>query len=197
VASPNNPTGNAHPAAELERLLRRSPGVVVIDEAYAEFCGQDFRSRVREFPNLAVLRTFSKAYALAGLRVGYVVAGRKLIDCLLRVKMPFTVGELSERIALEALADDGFVCRYRETLDVERPWLAERLKALGLRPFPTDANFMLAGVGDRLEALVRHLFARGIAVRPIPRLAGGCMRVTIGRREDNQRLIEAASGIIR
>jgi histidinol-phosphate aminotransferase len=194
VASPNNPTGNAHPAEALERLVRASRGVVVIDEAYAEFCGQDFRSRVRNFPNLAVLRTFSKAYALAGLRVGYAVGGRRLIDCLVRVKMPFTVGALSERIALEALADDSFVRRSREIVDAERPWLTGRLSALGLHPYPTDANFMLVDAGARLEEIVKRLFERKIAVRSLPRLAGGCLRVTIGRREDNERLVAALSG---
>lgn len=191
VASPNNPTGNAHPAEALERLVRASPGVVVIDEAYAEFCGQDFRSRVRDFPNLAVLRTFSKAYALAGLRVGYAVAGRRLIECLARVKMPFSVGALSERIALEALTDDDFVRRSCEIVDAERPWLIERLSALGLHPYPTDANFMLVGVGSGLDGILKRLSERKIAVRPLPRLAGGCLRVTIGRREDNERLVAA------
>jgi histidinol-phosphate aminotransferase len=96
VASPNNPTGNAQAPALLERLIRSSAGIVVIDEAYAEFSGQDFLHRIREFPNLIVLRTFSKAHGLAGLRVGYAAARRETIDCLARVKMPFSVGALSE-----------------------------------------------------------------------------------------------------
>ena len=191
IASPNNPTGNAHPAAALERVIRGSRGIVVIDEAYAEFCGQDVLHRIREFPNLVVLRTFSKAHGLAGLRVGYAAARREVIECLARVKMPFSVGALSERIAVEALADDGHVRRSRELVLAEKPSLTEKLAALGLRPYPTDANFMLVQVGASLERLVRHLAGRGIVVRALPKLMDGCMRITIGRREHNERLVKA------
>ncbi len=191
VASPNNPTGNAYALTVVERLVRSSSGIVVIDEAYAEYCGQDFLKRVREFPNLIVLRTFSKAHGLAGLRVGYAAARRELIECLARVKMPFSVGELSERIAIEALADDGHVRRSRELVLGEKPWLTEKLSALGLHPYRTDANFMLVRVGPRLADLVRHLATRGIAVRALPNVLDGCFRATIGRRELNERLVGA------
>lgn len=197
IASPNNPTGNAHPTAVLERVIRDSRGIVVIDEAYAEYCDQNFLRRVREFPNLIVLRTFSKAHGLAGLRVGYAAARREVIERLARVKMPFSVAELSERIAIEALADGGHVRMSRETIAAERPRLAERLTELGLHPFPTDANFMLVQVGARLEALVRHVASKGIAVRGLPKLRDGCMRVTIGRREHNERLVSAIGGFNR
>ena len=191
IASPNNPTGNAHPAAVLERVLRRSLGMVVIDEAYAEYGGQNFLKRVRDIPNLLVLRTFSKAYGLAGLRVGYAAASREVIERLARVKMPFSVGALSERIAIEALADDGHVRQSREIVQAEKPWLMENLAALGLHPYPTDANFMLVRVGARLEELVRHLASKGIAVRALPKVLDGCVRVTIGRRKTNERLVKA------
>ena len=191
VASPNNPTGNAHPVPSLERLVRSSPGIVVIDEAYADYCGQDFAGRVREFPNLIVLRTFSKAHGLAGLRVGYAAARREIIERMARVKLPFTVGTLSERIAIEALRDEGHVRKSRELVDAEKPWLMERLSGLGLHAFPTDANFMLIRAGSRLEALVRHLASRGIAVRSLPQGRGleGCFRITLGRREHHERLL--------
>ena len=193
VASPNNPTGNAHAVPDLERLVRSSPGIVVIDEAYAEYCGQDFLKRVREFPNLVVLRTFSKAHGLAGLRVGFAAARRDVIDRLARVKLPFSVGALSERIAIDALGDNEHVRKSRELVASEKPWLTERFSALGLHPYPTDANFMLVRVGSRLEALVRHLASKGIAVRALPPVAGldGCFRATIGRREHNERLVSA------
>jgi histidinol-phosphate aminotransferase len=197
IASPNNPTGNAHPAADLERVIRGSLGLVVIDEAYAEFCDQNFLNRVREFPNLIALRTFSKAHGLAGLRVGYAAARREVIQRLARVKMPFSVGALSERIAIEALSDDGFVRHSREIVTAERPWLAEQLTSLGLHPFPTDANFMLVEVGPRLEALLRKLAAKGIAVRALPKVLDGCLRLTIGRREHNERLVAAIAEITR
>jgi len=199
VASPNNPTGNAHAAPALERLIRGSPGIVVLDEAYAEYCGQDFLKRVREFPNLVVLRTFSKAHGLAGIRVGYAAARREVIERLARVKLPFTVGSLSERIALEALSETDHVRKSRDLVTAEKPWLAERLSALGLHPYPTDANFMLVRVGPRSEALVKHLAGRGIVVRSVGPGRGldGCFRTTIGQREHNERLVGAIAEFTR
>ncbi|HTF56875.1 MAG TPA: histidinol-phosphate transaminase [Planctomycetota bacterium] len=199
VASPNNPTGNAHAAPALERLIRGAPGIVVVDEAYAEYCGQDFLKRVREFPNLVVLRTFSKAHGLAGIRVGYAAARREVIERLARVKLPFTIGALSERIALEALADPDHVRKSRERVAGEKPWLAERLSSLGLHPYPTDANFMLVRVGPRIETLVKHLTGRGIVVRSVGPGRGldGCFRTTIGLREHNERLVGAIGEFIR
>jgi histidinol-phosphate aminotransferase len=197
VASPNNPTGNAQAQAVLERLIRSSKGIVVLDEAYAEFCDQDYLHRVREFPNLVVLRTFSKAHGLAGLRVGYAVGRAEVIACLARVKMPFSVGALSEKIAVEALADDGHVRRSRELVLAEKPGLTEKLAGLSLRPFPTEANFMLVQVGARLDGLVRHLAKSGIVVRALPELLDGCLRLTIGRREHNERFVAAISEFIR
>src|SRR5204863_1604009 len=104
IASPNNPTGNAFPRADLERILAESPGIVVIDEAYADFCGQDFASQVRRSDNLVVSRTFSKSHGLAGLRVGYGLANRKISAKLECAKTPLSLNSLSEAIALEALA---------------------------------------------------------------------------------------------
>ena len=189
VASPNNPTGNAQPVDLLETLIRESRGIVVIDEAYAEYGAHNLLARVREFPNLVVLRTFSKAYGLAGLRVGYAAAGKSVVESMLRVKIPFTVGELSERIALEALANEDHVVKSRKMVDVEKPRLTARLSRLGLHPFPSDANFLLVRVGERIEELARHLAERGIAVRVLPQI--GCFRVTVGRAEHNDRLLAA------
>jgi len=116
-----------------------------------------------------------------------------VIKRLSRVKMPFSVSALSVRIAIEALSDETHVRRSREMVASEKPWLVEKLSALGLRPYPTDANFMLIHVGKRRDAVVRHLLDRGIAVRATPERHGleACMRVTIGRREHNERLIKA------
>jgi histidinol-phosphate aminotransferase len=199
VASPNNPTGNAHSAPHIERLLKGSPGIVVLDEAYAEYCGQDFLRRVRQFRNLIVLRTFSKAHGLAGLRVGYAAARREIVERLARAKLPFTVGALSERIAIEALGETDHVRRSRELAAAEKPWLAERLSELGLHPYPTDANFMLVRVGPRCAGVVQHLAENRIRVRAMGSHHGleGCFRATIGLREHNERLVSAIAEFIR
>lgn len=190
VASPNNPTGNRFD--DLERLVRLAPGIVVIDEAYADFCGQDYASRVNEFDNLIVLRTFSKSYGLAGLRVGYAVGRKELIEKLYCVKPPFDVGTLNEAIALEALGHEGFVRDTIQVVQLERARLAKELEALGFRACRSDANFMLVEVGRGREAR-EFLHGRRILTRDLGDFPGleRYLRVTVGRPEHNDRLVGA------
>ena len=193
VASPNNPTGNAFPAADLERLIRRSEGIVLLDEAYADFCGQDFASRVGEFGNLVVSRTFSKSHGLAGLRVGYGTAGRRLMEALRRAKTPLTVGAIEEAVALESLADPSFRARTVEAVRRERERLASGAAALGFRPLRTDANFMLIDLGTPSTGARDFLKGKGILARDLGDFAGleNCIRVTVGLSEHTDRLLAA------
>lgn len=190
VASPNNPTGNRF--EDLERLVRTAQGIVVIDEAYADFCGQDFASRVNEYDNLIVLRTFSKSYGLAGLRVGYAVGRKEIIEKLYCVKPPFDVGTLNEAIALEALKHDEFVRDTIQVVKLERVRLAKELADLGFRPCRSDANFLLVDVGRGREAR-QFLHDRKILTRDLGDFAGleKYIRVTVGRPELNDRLLGA------
>ncbi len=191
VASPNNPTGNAFPKGDLERLIAGSSGLVLIDEAYADFCGQDFARQVRRYENLIVSRTLSKSHGLAGLRIGYGLASRKVMDQLVRVKTPLTVGSLNELIALEALADPAFS---RETIRVvrsERERLAKALEAAGFAPAPTDANFMIVDLGVPSAGAAAALRGKGIVTRDMGDFRGleNWLRVTVGRPEHNDRLV--------
>jgi histidinol-phosphate aminotransferase len=189
VASPNNPTGNAFPAQDLERLIRESRGVVVIDEAYADFCGQDFTKRVSEFDNLVVLRTFSKAHGLAGIRVGYAIGPAPLIENLYRVKAAFEVGAFHEEVALEALADRSWLERAVETIRSERPRVSGELEKLGCTVSPSDANFLFVDVG--YAPVVKSFLAdRKILVRDFPD-RNGWIRVTLGPPEINDRFLGA------
>jgi histidinol-phosphate aminotransferase len=194
IASPNNPTANRHPVEAIERVVRASEGIVVVDEAYAEFCGQDFLSRVREFPNLVVTRTFSKSHGLAGLRVGFAAARREIMERLYAAKTPFTVSSVSERIAAAALRDRTYLDATRRMLESERPFLRAGLEALGYRVYPSDANFLLVECGKPAQAVVQRLRDRGILVRGMADFAGldTCFRVTVGRREHNERLLREA-----
>jgi histidinol-phosphate aminotransferase len=191
IASPNNPTGNAFPKADLERVLAGSPGIVVLDEAYADFCGQDFASQVRRYDNLIVTRTFSKSHGLAGLRVGYALSNRKIVAKLECAKTPLSVSSLSEAIALEALADKTFMRESVRVVQAERARLAGRLRELGFRPQPTDANFMLVDLGVPSEAARRTLGERGIMTRAMGDFKGleRYLRVTVGRPEHSDRLL--------
>jgi histidinol-phosphate aminotransferase len=191
IASPNNPTGNAFPKADLERVLAGSPGLVVVDEAYADFCGQDFASQVRRYENLIVTRTFSKSHGLAGLRVGYALANRKVLQKLECAKTPLSLGSLSEAVALEALADKTFMKESLRVVRSERVRLAELLRDLGFRPQPSDANFMIVDLGVPSEPARQYLAGRGIMTRAMGDFKGleRYLRVTVGRPEHSDRLV--------
>jgi histidinol-phosphate aminotransferase len=193
VASPNNPTGNAFPRSDLERLLRESPGLVLVDEAYADFCGQDFSADVRKHENLLVTRTLSKSHGLAGLRVGYGLANPVLMRRLWCAKTPLTLSAVSEAIALEALADLGFMREGVEIVKRERVRLAAEFRALGFRPEPTDANFMIVDLGTPSGPARAFLRSRGIVTREMGDFKGleRHLRCTVGRPEHNDRLLEA------
>lgn len=190
IASPNNPTANAVPAADLERLVGESRGIVLIDEAYADFCGQDFASRVRSWENLVVSRTFSKSHGLAGLRVGYGLAHKALMEKLYRAKTPLTLSSISEAIALEALADKAFMRETVETVRKERIRLAQKLTDLGCRPHPSDANFLIVDVGEPSGKLRAFLLSKGVVTREMGDFRGleNHIRVTVGRPEHTDRL---------
>jgi histidinol-phosphate aminotransferase len=191
IASPNNPTGNAFPKADLDRVLAESPGLVVVDEAYADFCGQDFASQVRRYDNLIVTRTFSKSHGLAGLRVGYAVSNRKVVQKLECAKTPLSLGALSEAIALEALADKTFMRESVRVVRAERVRLAEQLRELGFRPQASDANFMIVDLGVPSEPARRYLAERGVVTRAMGDFKGleRYLRVTVGRPEHSDRLV--------
>ena len=191
VASPNNPTGNAFPKEDLERLITESPGVVVVDEAYADFCGQDFASQVRRFDNLIVTRTFSKSHGLAGLRVGYGASNRKLVARMECAKTPLTLSAISEAIALEALADKTFMKESVRVIQAERARLSDLLRELGFRPQKTDANFLIVDLGRPSDGARSFLRGRGIATREMSDFRGleNYLRVTVGRPEHNDRLV--------
>lgn len=182
LASPNNPTGNRFSEADLDRVARKTNGVVVVDEAYAEFCGQEWTRKALRYPNVIAIRTLSKAYGLAGLRVGYAVARRELAAALLRVKAPFNVGVIPEAIATAAVREQGFVQRTVEMVRRERPRLVAELKRRGFHVWPSDANFVLARSPVPTRGLLARLRRRAILVKDVGHMPGlaNCVRVTVG-----------------
>ncbi len=191
LASPNNPSGNAIPADELEELLS-SGALVVVDEAYAEFAGRSFVELVPRRENLAVLRTFSKWAGLAGLRAGYGIFPAAVAELLSKVKMPYNVSVAAQLAVLASLADVA-VLRQRVGLIVqERERLLAGLAAIpGLRPFPSEANFILCRI-ESLDArdVWRRLRRQGIFVRYFDEpMVRDCIRISVGRPEDSQRLL--------
>lgn len=198
LANPNNPTGSWFTDAELEAFLERVPPttLVVIDEAYNEFVDvQGLTSALRfaaRFPNLVVSRTFSKAYALAGLRVGYLLADPSVIAVLERLRESFNVNLLALVAAEAALKDSEYVQKVRYWTMIERNWLAKQFMARGYSVLPSQTNFILVQIGEDAAKLEAHLFARGAIVRPM----GGyglpdTLRISVGSRVENERLLEA------
>ncbi|CAN0341744.1 unnamed protein product, partial [Phaeothamnion confervicola] len=197
LANPNNPTGTLIPSAELHAFLRAAPPnvIVVLDEAYNEYIPDALKSGtvawLAEFPNLIVTRTFSKAYGLAGLRVGYAFAHPDVADLMNRVRQPFNVNSISLAAAAAGLGDHDFVRRSFELNQTGMRNVTAGLTRLGLAFIPSSGNFVSFKVKDA-AAVFQRLLKRGVIVRPI---AGYGMpdylRVSIGLESENARFLEA------
>lgn len=192
LCSPNNPTGNAFPDRKIEELLRRFDGVVVLDEAYIDFAeGQGFLPRIDEFPNLIVLQTLSKAWGMAGLRLGLAFASERIAALFGQVKYPYNINTLTQQTAAECLRRDiaAQIAQIRE----ERGRLAAALAGCGCieRVYPSQANFLLVKTADP-DRLYGELIAAGVIVRNRTRLTGceGCLRITVGTPAENGRMLE-------
>ncbi len=195
VCSPNNPTGNAFEEDRLEALLKAFPGIVVVDEAYG-----DFSSRAGALPlikhheRLVVLQTFSKAWGMAGIRLGMAFAQENLIAWFNKVKPPYNISLLAQQTALHALVQPEHYRQQVQIILFEREKLAGSLAKLPVveRIFPSDANFILVRVSEPND-LYRHLVNQGIIVRNRSSViqCEGCLRITVGTPEENSQLIEA------
>ncbi len=199
VATPNNPTGTRFPAGELERLITESPGIVVLDEAYIEYAGlgHSFVSRVEEFDNLVVMRTFSKAYGLAALRIGYLVANTQLMERLRLVKPPFNLNLFSERVAAQALDEQEWVDAGVTAVREERERLDAALRRLGYETYPSEANFILTRSPAPPAEVLAGLRDQGILVRTFPGspMLEDCVRFSIGEAPHTDRLVAALEAL--
>jgi histidinol-phosphate aminotransferase len=197
IANPNNPTGTFMPAESVSAFLARVPHhvLVVIDEAYNEYLAPELRFDstrwVRQYPNVMVSRTFSKAYGLAGLRIGYGIAQPVVTDLLNRVRPPFNVNTPAQAAALAALADEEFLRRSYELNRAGLAELARGFNALGLRYVPSFGNFILVHVGPAAR-VYEELLRRGIIVRPVANYGlPEWLRVTVGLPDENVRFLQA------
>jgi histidinol-phosphate aminotransferase len=191
LCTPNNPTGNAFDCREVERVVAEHDGPVVVDEAYGEFAADSFLPRVEEFDNLIVTRTFSKAYGMAGLRIGYMATNRKMAEVLQRVKIPYSLNRVSEMAAVAALTNPGYVNRAVELVCRERTSLSAGLASLGFQPFPSQSNFILFRCPYPSAEVVRRTAEKGVLIRDFGRLRmlENCVRTTIGTPELNDLLL--------
>lgn len=193
ICSPNNPTGNSINRNDIEILLNNFDGLVVIDEAYINYAKQKtFISELTEYPNLVVMQTFSKAWGLAGLRLGMAFAGLPIINYLNKVKYPYNINLSTQQLALKALEEVTTINDWVKTTVDQREWLAQEIAQLPLTQtvYPSDANFILVKMKGA-ATIYNYLAAKGIIVRDRSRviLCDDCLRITVGTPEENQQLI--------
>jgi histidinol-phosphate aminotransferase len=200
IANPNNPTGTHLPRSELERLARELPAHVIlaVDEAYFEYATAD------DYPDtltlrglrkrLLTMRTFSKAYGLAGLRVGYLVAPPEIASYVQRVRPAFNVNSLAQVAALAALTDEAHLTRTRELSQQGLEYLTSQLSRLGVRVWPSQANFVFVDLGRDALPVYEALLGKVVIVRPV----GGPrhLRITAGLPEENERLVRALEEVL-
>ncbi len=205
IANPNNPTGTWADKAELGAFLRALPRdvVVVLDEAYTEFARDftpdypDGSTLLAEFPNLIVMRTFSKIYGLAGARVGYALANPKVTDLLNRVRLSFNPGSLGQAAAAAAIGDREHLERTLQLNRAELPKLDAGLKALGLKTIPSICNFVTADMGRPGREVFQALLKQGVIVRPLDNYGlPNHLRISVGLPEQNQRLLRALKQVL-
>jgi len=195
VCSPNNPTGNSINRDDIETILTNFNGLVIIDEAYINFAKQkSFTQELAEYNNLVILQTLSKAWGLAGLRIGMAFASEEIIAIFNKIKPPYNINEASQKLAIEALENISEVNAWIIEIVNEREKLHAALLALPFvhTVYPSDANFILAQVTDP-KAIYNYLVTLGIIIRDRSSvtLCEGCLRITVGTPEENQALLNA------
>lgn len=199
VANPNNPTGAAVECDVLLRVADAAPqAALLVDEAYFEFHGETLIQRTRQTPNLFVARTFSKAYGLAGLRIGILVGSPEQMTMVRRVASPYNVNAAALAVLPDALEDQAYVENYSAEVQRNRALLERELGVLGLRYWPSRANFVLVRIGGKHTEFVQGLRTRGILVRDRNSDPGceGCVRLTVGSDEHARTLVAALRHVV-
>ncbi len=201
LCSPNNPTGTVIPDEDVAAICDAAPGLVILDEAYAEFSGGSLWRLVEDYEHLVVVRTFSKAWRMAGARIGYMVAQGSVVKEVLKVRLPYHLSSLTQAAGLTALAHAGELTATVETIRHERDRLWNELSTTrGITAFPSRANFILFRCESAPAPEVwRRLLERGVLVRDFSSTQGcdGCLRVSVGTADQDEKFLEALSASLR
>ena len=192
ICQPNNPTAVLFDTASVKRLLNESYGIVMLDEAYADFCGSNMLNDVMNAEHALDIRTFSKAFGIAGLRVGFAISRKEIIDELRAVRTPFGLNSFAEAVAIRALDNRKWTEDAIAKMKSERTYLAGRLASMGFRVYPSDCNFLLCKAPVAGPALVSALRGEGVAIRDCNSypLLENHVRVTVGPRHMLDTLLE-------
>ena len=198
VCTPNNPTGTSISNAGLKKILIKAKNaIVLVDEAYYEFSGNSAVSLIKEFDNLIITRTFSKAFGLAAFRIGYLISNKETINLLKKVYSPYAVNYLAKISAEAALGDLGYLKKYVSENKKSKKTLETTLNLLGIKYFNSDANFLIAKFGSSRKFVLNQLQKEGILLRDRGKypLLEGCIRITVGDKEKNAKLIKVLKGV--
>ncbi len=197
VCSPNNPTGNLLRSVDVEEVVKRFTGIVVIDEAYIDFADTlSWNQRLNDYPNLVILQTFSKARGLAAARLGIAYSNPAIISLLNKVKPPYNVSSLNQQAGIASLKDELMVQDQIKTIKTERQRLLKRLIEINLvkKIYPTDANFILVEV-ENANLAYEALASKGIVVRNRSKIIPNALRISIGTEAENDQLITTLRSI--
>jgi histidinol-phosphate aminotransferase len=197
VCSPNNPTGNAQPSRAVIELASALDGLVIVDEAYGEFGGESVVPLLERHPNLVVVRTFSKAFALAGARIGYCLAHPDVIEDLRRVRLPYHLSALAQAAGMVALDHRDDALATLDRIREQRDRILDALPSMGVRTFPSQANFVLFRPPRPAADVWHALLHRGVLVRDFDGVVEGCLRVTAGTPDEVDRFLTAMAEVLR
>lgn len=193
ICSPNNPTGNVMSRRSVINLIENFDGIVVVDEAYIDFTNEpSMIGEITVHPNLVVLQTFSKAWGMAGLRVGMAFANAPIVELMTKIKPPYNVSSIAQAAVAAAMQEESKIGEWINEIKKQRSSLAQALEAYSFveMAYPSDANFLLVKFADA-DAVYRHLLASEIVVRDRSNVAlcGSCLRITIGTPDENEKLV--------
>jgi histidinol-phosphate aminotransferase len=196
ITTPNNPTGSAVTIEEIEKIAKSTSGLLIVDEAYAEFSDEiSAVTLIEKYPHVVVIRTMSKAFAFAGVRLGYLVADKAVIDAMYLVRLPYHLSALTQAAGEVALDYQEELLANVARLRADREKLAQEIVALGLTVVPSDANFLLFGGFTKPAAqLWKEMLERGVLIRDVGLL--GYLRVTIGNEAENKKFIDSLSACL-
>ena len=197
VCSPNNPTGNAQSLDAIHSVADEAGGLVIVDEAYVDFGGETALPLIADHPNVAVVRTFSKSFALAGARIGYVLAAPEVVQDLERVRLPYHLSALTQTAALVALRHTDEAMAALDALRAERDRIVRELSTIdGVTVFPSQANFVLFRPPGDAQEVWRQLLERGVLVRDLTQVVDGGLRVTAGTTHEVDLFLKALEEVL-
>ena len=196
ITNPNNPTGVAVSRADILKVLQAGPdAAVLLDEAYFDFYGETLMDQIGKIPNLFIARTFSKAYGLAGIRLGVLAGATEQMSVLRRMISPFNINAFAVECLAEALDDWQFVQSYVKQVCSTREWLRRELQQMGFKCWPSHTNFLLANFGKLRPEILHSMSEKGIALRNRPDCEG-CIRISIGTQQEMERVVAALKEIV-